>query len=248
MKVHLAGIETMFAYYPEINYSDIYTLTTFFHLRNSKEIPNYCLSDNLILDSGAFTFFGGKKVNWNLYVDSYIDFINKTNKKFFFELDIDIVVGLKSVEDIRKKIINKTGKNPIPVWHPSRGIDYYKKMVDEFDYVALSLSGQYTSSWIKKEGADDVIYKLLQIAKINKCKVHGLGYTKLSKLEKFKFYSVDSTSWIAPMKFGNIVKYENGNIKKIKRPFSTKMINPRLRLKNGFDEWVKYQKFAKQNL
>jgi hypothetical protein len=238
----------MYAYYPEFNYSDIYTLTTYYHLRNKKEIPKYCYSDNLILDSGAFTFFGGKKVDWNIYVDNYIDFINKCNKKLFFELDIDSIVGLSQVEDIRKRIINKTGKNPIPVWHPSRGIDYYKRMVDEFDYIALSLSGQYTSAWIKNPNADKVIYKLLSLANKNNCKVHGLGYTKLSKLGKFNFYSVDSTSWIMSMKFGNIKIFNGKGMEGVKRPDNTKMINPKLRLKQGFDEWVKFQKYAEGNL
>lgn len=248
MKVHLAGIETMYAYYKDLDYSDIYTLSTFYHLRNKKIIPKYCLSDNLILDSGAFTFFGGKKVNWNKYVDDYINFINKSDKKLFFELDIDNIIGLSAVEDIRNKIIKQTGKKPIPVWHPQRGIEYYKKMVDDFEYVSLSLSGQYTSSWIKKPNADDVIYKLLDIANSNKCKVHGLGYTKLEKLHKFKFYSVDSTSWIMAMKFGNIKVFNGRTMSGIKRPSNTKMINPKERLKNGFDEWVKFQKYADAKL
>jgi len=248
MKIHLAGIETMFAYYPEIDYSDLYTLTTFYHLRNKKDIPRYCYSDNLILDSGAFTFFGGKKVDWNKYVDDYITFINKTDKKLFFELDIDVIIGLNGVEDIRKKIIQKTNKKPIPVWHPSRGVDYFKYMTEEFDYIALSLSGKYTSSWINNPGSESIIYKLLEIARNNDCKIHGLGYTKLKKLNNLKFHSVDSTSWIMGMKFGNINIFNGVSMEKVKRPENTKMINPKLRLKNGFNEWIKFQKYADENL
>ena len=248
MKIHLAGIETLKSYYPNYDLSKIYTLTTFYHLRNKKEIPKYCLSDNLILDSGAFTFFGGKTVDWNKYVDSYIKFINLTNKKLFFELDIDSIVGLSIVESIRAKIIKETNKKPIPVWHPSRGLEYYKYMTAEFDYIALSLSGRYTSAWIKKDNAKDIIYKLLEIARNNDCKVHGLGYTKLKHLKDLKFYSVDSTTWISGMKFGKIEKFKNNTLIKIARPKNTLMINPKLRLINNFNEWVKFQKYADKNL
>lgn len=247
MNIHLAGIETMYAYFPEIDYEPIYSLSTFYHLRNKSIIPDYCYHDNFLLDSGAFTFFGGKKVDWNQYVVEYIDFINKCDSKLFFELDIDSIVGIERVEEIRKKIMLETGKKPIPVWHPSRGIDYYKRMIDEFDYISLSLSGKYTSAWVTKPEADDVIHKLIELANQNDCKVHGLGFTKLKKMDKFKFYSVDSTSWIMGMKFGNIQYFNGKTMVKLKRPDNTKMINPSERLSFGFNEWIKFQQYAKQN-
>lgn len=248
MKIHLAAVETMYSSYPDYDYSKVYTLSSFFYLKNKPKPPSFCFTDNMILDSGAFSFFGGKRTKWDSYVDDYIRFINETDKKFFFELDIDSIVGIKEVEAIRRKITQQTSKNPIPVWHPKRGLEYYKRMVHDFDYVALSLSGRYTSSWVNNNKSKDVIYKLLEIARQNDCKVHGLGFTKLKQLKDLKFYSVDSTSWLRISRFGDISVFNNGDMVNQKRPDNTIMINPKLRLKHGFDEWVKYQRYAENNL
>jgi len=121
-------------------------------------------------------------------------------------------------------------------------------MCEKYDYIALSLSGKYTSSWISNPGAIEVIGKMLNIAKENECKVHGLGFTKFNKFKNLKFYSVDSTTWISSMKFGLIVQFDGNGMKKVKRPGGTKMINPKLRLEHGFNEWVKFQKYADKNL
>ena len=60
----------------------------------------YYLSEDckmFLLDSGAFTFMNSNKKNEDIksYLDSYIDFINKYDIKYFFELDLIQLVGLK---------------------------------------------------------------------------------------------------------------------------------------------------------
>lgn len=50
---------------------------------------------------------------WDRYVDAYIDFINTWNVHHFFELDIDRIVGLEKVEEFRRRIESKTGKQSI---------------------------------------------------------------------------------------------------------------------------------------
>lgn len=245
MKIYLAGIETHHAYYPDHDYNDIPILTTFYHLMKKKEIPHYAYADSLMLDSGAFTFFSGKKVDWNDYVNKYIDFINLTKINLFIELDIYKILGIKAVEEIRKKIELNTGKKAIPVWHVFLGIDYYKKLCEDYNYIAISASGAYDSHWTRSN--PDQLKKMVLYAKSKNVKVHGLGYTCTNKLNKIPFYSVDSTSWISGMKFGNIHRFNGKTISTLKRPKNTKMINPRLRLKNNFNEWVKFEKYAREN-
>lgn len=93
-----------------------------------------------MLDSGAFSYINGKNtnnVNWDEYIESYAEFINNHNIKLFMELDIDSVVGIKEVERLRNKLERLTNKQCIPVWHKSRGKDYWLKMIKEYDYVAI---------------------------------------------------------------------------------------------------------------
>lgn len=93
-----------------------------------------------MLDSGAFSYINSKNtnnVNWDEYIESYAEFINNHNIKLFMELDIDSVVGIKEVERLRNKLERLTNKQCIPVWHKSRGKDYWLKMIKEYDYVAI---------------------------------------------------------------------------------------------------------------
>ncbi len=55
----------------------------------------------------------------------------------FFELDIDRIVGLEKVEEFRRRIESKTGKQSIPVWHSNRGWQYFVNMCKEYNYVSI---------------------------------------------------------------------------------------------------------------
>ena len=180
---------------------DIAILESFYYADEwtEKAIP---LLDKFLLDSGAFTFMSSSKthVDWDVYLNRYIDFINRNNVKQFFELDIDSIVGYEKVKDLRRVLEKGTGKRCIPVWHKSRGLAEWHKMTEEYDYVAI---GGIVSREIKPNE-----YKyftpMLEIAKKNKCKVHGLGFTNLRGMEKYHFYSVDSTAWTTGNRFGAV--------------------------------------------
>lgn len=100
-----------------------YALMSFFYLEKSAEEKAFEIlqklnkEDRFILDSGAFTLFTSTKLNvdFDAYLDRYIDFINKYDIKRFIELDIDSVVGYKKVLKMRKKLEEKTGKKCKPV-------------------------------------------------------------------------------------------------------------------------------------
>lgn len=59
MKVYLAGFKTIEKHYPEPT-KDIYLLSSFYEHRTGKH-GDYVNQENHILDSGAFSFFGGVK-------------------------------------------------------------------------------------------------------------------------------------------------------------------------------------------
>ena len=189
MKVFLAGsgLEKLWM---EKNFYEFFRLQTFYHIKKeeAKKIHSY---KDFLLDSGAFSFFGGEKVDWNKYVQTYIDFINKHDVQRFFELDLYAVIGFNQTEEIRATIEKKTQKKAIPVFHKRLGIDWYKRINQKYEYIAISASGMYESKWTRKE--PERLKKMVQFANQNQTKVHGLGYTKLAMLSEIPFYSVDST-------------------------------------------------------
>lgn len=225
---------------------DIAILESFYYADEwtEKVIP---LLDHFLLDSGAFTFMSNSKkgnINWKDYIDRYIAFINKNNVKHFFELDIDCIVGYENVLRIRKYIEEKTGKKCIPVWHKSRGKDEFLKMCDEYDYVSI---GGIVSKEIKQTEYPFFTWFINEAHKRG-CKIHGLGFTNLKGLEKYKFDSVDSTSWTTGNRFGCVYMFNGKTIVKHDKKQGQRLADSRAVAVHNFNEWVKFQKYAEKNL
>lgn len=185
----------------------------------------------------------GKKSNdFDGYLTRYIEFIKKHDVKYFFELDIDSVVGYEKVKQLRKRLEKETGKRCIPVWHKSRGKDEFLKMCDEYDYVAI---GGIVTKEITKDQYPFLTWFINEAHKRG-CKVHGLGFTSIADLPKYHFDSVDSTSWKSGGRFGQLHIYKDGTIKTITQKSKKAVYKPIDQ--NNFNEWLKFQKYAEANL
>ena len=219
-----------------------YILESFYYFQEW-QIPLIKKSEMFLLDSGAFTFMSGKKSNdFDGYLTRYIEFIKKHDVKYFFELDIDSVVGYDKVKQLRERLEKETGKKCIPVWHKSRGKEEFLKMCDEYDYVAI---GGIVTKEITKDQYPFFTWFLNEAHKKG-CKVHGLGFTSIADLPKYHFDSVDSTSWKSGGRFGQLHIYQNGTIKTITQK-SKRAVYRAIDTKN-FNEWLKYQRYADKNL
>lgn len=243
MKIYLAGSGWNRTCWEDFDFFDFYRLESYVYIKGEeKNISKY---KSFLLDSGAFTFMRtmkGQKVDWEKYVIEYANFIKEYDVKNFFELDIDNLVGIKEVERLRGVLEKVAGRKCIPVWHRSRGLDYWKKMISEYDYVAI---GGIVTREIKQTEYD-IFSVLLRMAKEKNCKVHGLGFTNLKGMQKYKFYSVDSTSWLSGNRFGAIYVF-NGNtvVKHNKKPGQRVKTNETAI--NNFQQWVKFSKYAEAN-
>jgi len=199
-------------------------------------------SNKFLLDSGAFTFMNSKKKvvsDLDDYVQKYIQFIKSNNVKQFFEMDVDAVRPLSTVEKYRDKIEQETGRQTIPVWHKSRGITYFEDMCKDYPYVAIG--GIVTKEIPKAKFA--VFHKLIQIAHHHGAKIHGLGIGSPTTIKKYAFDSVDSSSWNScAFGGGHVYLFRNGSIEKV--PFnSTKKYDRHKVVRHNFSEWVKFSQY-----
>lgn len=230
-----------------ITTENLNVLESYFYLRNKEWMfPLIKEFKNFLLDSGAFTFMNqskNHKVDWDEYIEEYAVFINKLDIELFFELDIDVLVGIEEVERLRAKLEKLTGKKCIPVWHASRGHDYWLKMIKEYDYVAIG--GIVTKEIRPKQYP--IFTQLIKEAHIENCKVHGLGFTNLKGLEKYRFDSVDSTSWLSGNRFGAVYKFNGKTMIKIEKKKGQRVKNYETAM-NNFIEWVKFSKYAEKYL
>ena len=224
-------------------------LTSYYYARKfSDNMINKILSciggpENLLLDSGAFTFRFHKDNRENIekYTEQYIEFINKWNIKYFFEMDIDNTLEeLPQVLKLREQIEQGTGKKSIPVWHLNRGIQHWKDIVERYDYIAI---GGITSSL--EPQYEKTIKQMVKYANSKNTKVHGLGYIRKNVLE-FGFYSVDATSWNAGQ-YGGIWHFnrEDGYPKRRNRDLKHRIKTDKQSdlAKHNFKVWTQYQKY-----
>lgn len=238
MKLYLAGIEDHLKKAEELGVR--YGLISFYYKKKLDWKPTF----DIMLDSGAFTFMEnkGKTRNIGAYLDKYIQFIKENDIDKFFELDIDSVVGTEEVRKYRRKLENETGKKCIPVWHKCRGKDAFIRLVEKYDYVSLGgiVSGEFS------DGDYKFFPWFIREAHKRGTKIHGLGLTRLTALDKYNFDSVDSTNW-------NTTRYNTYYV------FTGRGLKPQYKNRNGFKkrvkqggreeynrfqmkEWVKFQK------
>lgn len=247
MKIFLAGND---GYRQDrFKVKDIYILESYFYIVDQPWMfPLLKQFKGFMLDSGAYTFMAaeegaGHDIDWDKYVEDYAAFVVQHDIELYFELDIDSLVGITEVERLRKNLEYLTGRPCIPVWHKNRGKEYWHKMIQEYDYVAI---GGIVVGEITSKDYPMFTYMLNEARKEN-CKVHALGFTNLEGLRKYKFYSVDSTAWLSGNRFGAVYYFDGKTMQKIKVPEGKRVKTKETALHN-FNEWVKFSKYAELNL
>lgn len=263
MRLFLAGLENGDGYKTIKDYGkDIqkpkYILTSYYYLHKmgegkKGEYMSWCCEnpEYFLLDSGAFTFMNSSKFKkeFNMtefmkYVDAYIEFINKFDVKYFIEMDIDTVIGYQKVKEITKYIEDRTGKKSIPVFHnTTRTKEDLDEMISKYDYIAISgISGT------RSRKVYDKLKRLVKYANSKGVRCHGLAYTGSEATKTIPFFSADSSSWSASIRFATITKFNPLTGKFIKLEKSKgrgrlKIEDRKRVVLNSIVEWTKYQAY-----
>lgn len=198
----MAGMEQ---HYKQISGENCeFALLSFFSLsiKDWETILSKC--DNILVDSGAYSFQRGKKVDFDVFVDKYYQFVkeNTNNPQIegFFEMDIDNIVGYEKVLEYRKKLESVSDKI-IPVWHGNRGIPDYIEMCKKY-------TGRRIAITALGEDIDISQYNLfINTAHKYGCKIHILGMTNKELIRSLNLSendSFDSVSWALSSAFSNV--------------------------------------------
>jgi hypothetical protein len=122
--------------------------------------------------------------------------------KWWVELDIDLIMGWDWVHAQRQKMVAAgLGKGLVNVWHSSADWDYWV-------YLLREARRPGRSCYVAIEGVNPAVPQLdygkfLREAYARGVRVHGFKMTTAADLQKYPFYSVDSTSWIMPGQMGS---------------------------------------------
>lgn len=168
--------------------------------------------ENVIIDSGAFSVWSrGDEVD----IDQYANFCLSMKEQFpksnlyFVNLDVlpgkfgkrpndqereqSAIDGWKNMEYLESK-----GLKVIPVFHQHEDFKWLDKLKAHTDYIGISpandVSMDEKMNWLNKVFAHirDTV------------KTHGFAVTSYKQLFNYPFYSVDSSSWTSPSRFGTI--------------------------------------------
>lgn len=170
------------------------------------------LSQDLFLDSGAFTAFTkGVEIDPEIYAK----YIKKNSRKFSVCSSLD-AIGDPAKSYSLLKILESEGCKVSPVFHTHEDPKWLIKYLDEgYDYIFLGGMVPETTNWLKN-WLDNLFDKYLTNSDgTARVKLHGFGLTDQELMYRYPWHSVDSTSWLFTGSFGNCVFLINGKLIKV---------------------------------
>lgn len=161
----------------------------------------------VFLDSGAFSAFTkGVKVDveaYCRYIDSNCDILEEVDGR-------PCASVLDGIGDPRLTWENQArmealGVTPLPCFHYGEDERYLDWYVENYPYITLGgmvpISTPQLVHWLDRIWKDH----LCDRHGVPKLKVHGFGLTTISLMERYPWYSVDSSSWVQMAGNGTIL-------------------------------------------
>jgi len=170
------------------------------------------IGDKIFLDSGAFSAY---TLGVDLKVKDYCDYIHR-NKDILRVDDGTIMASvLDGIGDAQLTYENQLemesyGVRPLPCFHAGEDERYLEWYVQNYDYITLGgMVGSSTKQlmvWL-----DRMWDKYLTDGSGNpRIKVHGFGITAIPLMERYPWWSCDSSSWIQSAAFGSVITPDYG--------------------------------------
>jgi hypothetical protein len=147
------------------------------------------------------------------FFDSYIEWLKEFYPyiSYFVELDLQSLLGMDVIRAWRQRIVDEGLADKCIMVHHSCNDD------DHLDELIKTTKSGYIGFEGKMGGTFKLPYmKLLKKAYEAGIKVHGFALTSQKFVEKYPFYSVDSSSWTACTRYGILYKWQNGKMHQTK--------------------------------
>lgn len=207
-----------------VNFGIREVLVSYFYIRKApkkfEELINKCVADGglFMTDSGAFSFNSSKKPLtdfpmsfWIDYLEEYTEFIRSHSDKIFVaaNLDIESIVGTSQVDKWNEEYFKPLEEHTQIVYvahrdnHDYSGLRRFHRYCSEHKYVGVSFQ------------AKERFRTYYSIAQATGTRIHGFGWTSIPMLKQCPFFSVDSTTWMGGVRYGETYKDDGKNFSAI---------------------------------
>jgi len=156
---------------------------------------------DVFADSGAFSAFNTGKP---LDVAQYADWLLEHKRRFAVYANLDVKGDLDA--SLRNQAyLERQGLRPIPVFHAGEPWSVFNDMMKDYGYIAL---GGVAGALATSEAIFKWLIKCFKLARDNDVVFHGFGMTTWLWLKSLPWYSVDSSSWGAGFRYGNVRMFD----------------------------------------
>ena len=168
--------------------------------------------DKIFLDSGAFSAY---TLGVDLDLPTYCDYIQRNADIIRVEDGIVIASVLDGIGDPQLTLDNQNamealGVRPLPCFHAGEDERYLEHYIKNYEYITLGgMVGSSTKQlmiWL-----DRMWDKYLTDGSGRpRLKVHGFGITSIPIMERYPWWSCDSSSWIQSAAYGSVIMPQYG--------------------------------------
>lgn len=168
----------------------------------------------VFVDSGAFSAY---TLGVDIDLPTYCDYIRRNLDIIRVEDGSVMASVLDGIGDPLKTYRNQLamealGVRPLPCFHAGEDERYLEWYIQNYEYITLGgMVGSSTKQlciWL-----DRIWDRYLTDGSGNpRIKVHGFGITAIQIMERYPWYSCDSSSWIQTAAFGGVITPRHGPI------------------------------------
>jgi len=179
-------------------------------------IAGRCRPGNaFLLDSGAFSAWNsGRAIDLKEYISYARDFIARHCDKIdqIYVVNLDVIPGVQGVKPTKKEVedaarqgwenmirFEKAGLTPVHIFHQGESFEWLVRIAARHRYIGISPNNDASIkskfNWMQR------VYSIIKARNMT----HGFAVTARKLMQAFPWYSVDSTSWMAPTMYGKAV-------------------------------------------
>lgn len=200
-----------------------------YHYINDKDLDVDKFSNmgiKFLIDSGAYTYMSNPKYkdrtveDWEQHIERYLAWARKHKDVIFAiaSLDLELLVGGEKVQEWNEKYFEpfmlETNIPVCFVWHQEATKLSWEQYCQRYPYVGVSWG---TDTFDDGSGGLKTGQRMLKVAEKYGAVVHGMAMTRTSLLTKLPFYTVDSTTWMVGIQYGEVNWWRGTKMSRLKK-------------------------------